>query len=345
MGQSIKGTMKPKQAQHRLDQFSQMLLKPKYCENTIAIQYNIPVCASIQAKAKPLDKQYRYLGDIKRSPLEEELYWKARQDIIKAYAENHLSEDSSRWEKFLEEEAHGLDDRFSMHNVLESFVKGFDYVPSAWTEYMSTKGEESKVQRESAWARYFNATPYTTFWMVDYLLYKSDVSYADLLDDPKTLRKGKVTNSDIQNSITEDLSLLSIQPGRCTSFAVQVSLHLEELPHFDFEYYDINGHRVARCKLTGILIDSAWPNGPVNLPDGQKVAAVDDPRKREWSYESGSSTYSSKNRCGDKIEVFRVNGRIAFLFTNLNDSTTEKKLSLQIRVWKYAFANSQAKHT
>ena len=347
MGQSTKGTMEPEKRLPKLGQF--MLSKPKYCENTNALQYNIPACMLIMVKATPLDKQYRYLGDVERSPSEEELYREEHQEMIQAYAENYLSEDLPSWEKFLREEAteaYGFDDALSMYNDLEGFIKDFDYVPSAWTEYMSTKDEESKVQRESAWALFFNMTPYTTFWMVDYLLYKSVVSYADLLDDPNILRKGKVTNSDIQNSITEDLSFLSILPGRCTSFAIQVSSHLEELPHnFDFEYYDLNGHRVARCKLTGILIDSGGPNGPINLPDGKKVAAVDDPRKRKWSYESGSFTYSSKNRRGDKIEVFMGNGHMAFLFTDSKDSTTRKRISLQIRVWKYAFANSQAKHT
>ena len=288
-----------------------MSSKPKYCENSIALSYNYPICRIIPAKAQALDiQQYRYLGDICRTPLEEEQYREARQNTTKAYAENHPLEDSSGWEKYLKEEAQALDDQFSIYELLKFYVGKFDHVPPAWTEYLSIGDEESELQRESAWVEFFNATPYTTFWMVDFLLHKSKVSYADLWDNPKVLTKGKVTNSDIQNSITEDLSLLSIQPGRCTSFAVQVSSYLEESPKFDFEYYDLKGHRVARCKYTGVLIDSGSPNGPINLPDRKKVAALDDPRQRKWHYESGGSTYSSKNRRGDVIKVFKGNGQI-----------------------------------
>jgi len=57
--------------------------------------------------------------------------------------------------------------------------------------------------------------------------------------------------------------------GRCTSFACKVATQLEETypGMYDFQYFDIGGHRVARCKKTAVLIDSNADRGANVLPD------------------------------------------------------------------------------
>ncbi len=67
------------------------------------------------------------------------------------------------------------------------------------------------------------------------------------------------------------------RPSRCTSFAIQAAQIIEgfqilrEVPvesRFEFEFYDVEGHRLARCKKTGLAIDSTSRKGPVVVPTG-----------------------------------------------------------------------------
>jgi hypothetical protein len=106
--------------------------------------------------------------------------------------------------------------------------------------------------------------------MVDYLLKKAGLSYEELLEDPDILQntfKKRPFTFDDPNDFDEIAGL----PGRCTSFAIQVVQRLERLnnkQHYDFKFYQLGFHRVARCKKTKIMIDSSSSCGAFILKEG-----------------------------------------------------------------------------
>lgn len=111
--------------------------------------------------------------------------------------------------------------------------------------------------------------------MFDFLLDRADKSYKDLLENPKILENFM---DDKQIDHGNDFRELLKRPGRCTSFAVQVVTKLEIVQRvrkqdmFDFEFFDLTKHnlkhRLARCKKTGILIDSSSSVGAFVLKEG-----------------------------------------------------------------------------
>ena len=193
------------------------------------------------------------------------------------------------------------------------------------------------------WDKTFSDAPYTSLWMVDYLLKKADLSYEDLLRDPGALkrtfamRRLKALRNAIIWTVGFDLSLIvatiryfnwvadkltvvddplntarqavpaiavlsiilllcqgrlaqmfrnqglafdspresdeiSSRPGRCTSFAIQTVKDFVTPGYhrgtYNFHFYELGFHRVARCKNTGIMIDSSSSQGAFILREG-----------------------------------------------------------------------------
>jgi len=62
--------------------------------------------------------------------------------------------------------------------------------------------------------------------------------------------------------------------GRCTSFAIQtvnaISYRYPSL--FDFSYYRLGNHHLARCKKTGVVINSSCKMGAFVLEEGEDMA-------------------------------------------------------------------------
>ncbi|KAK0643968.1 hypothetical protein B0T16DRAFT_494891 [Cercophora newfieldiana] len=109
--------------------------------------------------------------------------------------------------------------------------------------------------------------------MVKALMDFSRVSHETLLDNPDALRI--FLDSDVDHRLLSTIidthpSVASWRekPGRCTSFAVKIA-HALEKKHptaFQFQYFDLGGHRVARCQKTTILIDSVSDEGAKLMP-------------------------------------------------------------------------------
>jgi hypothetical protein len=175
---------------------------------------------------------------------------------------------------------------------------------------MSTSTEWPGHQARYWWVKKFNTTPYTTFWMIEYLLTKGHISYEDYVKDPKILQKCEL-KTEIEG--TNDFSDLISRPGRCTSFAIQVADILEELPghkgHYDFRFYNLGHHRVARCMNTGLLIDSASQRGDryltgddwISVNEHRRGKSISDTLKYEtYRHESNSwDLVSPANRCAE----------------------------------------------
>lgn len=50
----------------------------------------------------------------------------------------------------------------------------------------------------------------------------------------------------------------------------------EYLDSFHFNYYQLGSHQIARCKLTGIVIDSSSERGAFELLEGKKEFQLDE---------------------------------------------------------------------
>ncbi|KAI1381936.1 hypothetical protein F4677DRAFT_10231 [Hypoxylon crocopeplum] len=68
---------------------------------------------------------------------------------------------------------------------------------------------------------------------------------------------------------------------------------------FSFRYYDVGRHRVARCKNTGVFIDSSSEVGAVYLKESEEWAAISGLTGR-WIYSNGILTYERNPKHGIK---------------------------------------------
>ncbi|KAI2620571.1 hypothetical protein GGR54DRAFT_639604 [Hypoxylon sp. NC1633] len=131
------------------------------------------------------------------------------------------------------------------------------------------------------WEDVFHYGAYTNYHQVDYLVKKAAKTASDpwqtVLRDPNIVSRN-ITTEDLKNDESATFKKTWASPGRCTSFTIRVIRHLEEhdSPSFDFKIYDLNGHRVARCERTGILIDSSSARGSITLPNGEWTTLEDE---------------------------------------------------------------------
>ena len=193
-------------------------------------------------------------------------------------------------------------------------------------------GEKARLdaalrQAKVEWYLNFNAEPYTSFWMFDHLIQAAGISYAQFLKDPAILRR-KYLQRNVSEPLTGDwkehanykgtvdeirqiedaikktnLEGLIKEPGRCTTFAIQMAKSLEAIPGLEFEFHDTGGHRLARCKSTGILLDSSVKGSPFFLPNSRWKTIKSGRGTQEFRYSSGISETKTTNRQGRLIHV------------------------------------------
>lgn len=164
------------------------------------------------------------------------------------------------------------------------------------------------------WWKTFNYGPYSNFSMIAYLrlLMPSQSSYEDLwLNRGRGVSKADeaVIKARLEEDASEACDALLRGPGRCTTFAIQVARHLEDgqdggsiqgIPKLDFEYHDVGRHRLARCKNTGLVIDSSLGKGITTLAPGAYVGVdEEDPRKPELRWDNGVSSTRRLDREGN----------------------------------------------
>lgn len=144
------------------------------------------------------------------------------------------------------------------------------------------------------WIEVFHRNAYTSFSQINYLKEKAGVSWEDLLHSPRLLST-PVTRDVITQDTSPDNVLTWTRSGRCSSFAVAVVRRLEEYypDNYDFKYYDLKGHRVARCAKSGILIDSSSTKGAIRLVEGEWFTF--ETVKPCWKWIDGMSKFEGTN--------------------------------------------------
>ena len=156
---------------------------------------------------------------------------------------------------------------------------------------------------KSLWSSSFWEKPYTSIWMVEYLLKKAGLSYEELLNDPDILQKTfKKKPFTFNNS--NDFDEIAGLPGRCTSFAIQVVQRLERLKvkgkPYDFEFFQLGFHRVARCKETNIMIDSSSSCGAFILKEGGWDTFTG---LAKWEWNPREERFEKMSTSGDSVPV------------------------------------------
>jgi len=136
------------------------------------------------------------------------------------------------------------------------------------------------------WQGVYIHDPHTSFNMIKKLMEFSGINHETLLnhDDSLVERTFPGANPDLLSTImnTEIMASSSVdtwleKPGRCTSFAVKIAHALEQTYQgtFNFQYFDLGGHRVARCEKTTILIDSVSSEGAKFMPATTNTDSAD----------------------------------------------------------------------
>lgn len=160
------------------------------------------------------------------------------------------------------------------------------------------------------WAFNFNKGPYTSFRMVDFLITRTAKStWKKFLEKPELLQ-GLSDGQIVGDSRTLFDNLSNTYTGRCTSFALNCVRDLERLKpvgpagegYWDFKFYDLKGHRVARCEKTGVLIDSSSKRGAFVLDEGS-WKSLDEEDDQRWKFLKGPPGGSGTS----KFEVVRNN--------------------------------------
>lgn len=154
---------------------------------------------------------------------------------------------------------------------------------------------EEKAQQ--FWEDVFVSGPYSNLLQADYLVDKSKSSWNNVLSDPTILQSIKEGN--LMADQTTSFIRTWWVAGRCTSFAIRIVRLLQEVssPSFDFKFYDLKGHRVARCAKTGILIDSSSAKGILVLEDGGEWVTLEDgERSPKWKWSNGESKFKTSGQ-------------------------------------------------
>lgn len=151
------------------------------------------------------------------------------------------------------------------------------------------------TKAQTAWVNTFDDGPYTSFKMMDYMLYKANkASYEDLAKNPKVAKN--ISKQDIEKDDMTKGPLFDTwgsKTGRCTSFAIKITTELVKANPgvFDFKVYDLKGHRVARCMKTGVLIDSSSWVGAFVLKEGEWKTFEDGTSSAKWKWINKESKF------------------------------------------------------
>ncbi|KAK3899707.1 hypothetical protein C8A05DRAFT_17892 [Staphylotrichum tortipilum] len=151
---------------------------------------------------------------------------------------------------------------------------------------------------KNVWQSIFAGGPYTSLRMLQYILETGKMTPEEFLKIPDLRAKSTgFTAKIIEN---QDIDTMAIawqsDTGRCTSFAVKAVYTLSQEKDgdnliYDFCIYDLGGHRIARCRNTGIVIDSSsrLKGGAFELKEGDW--AIFDETSSKWKYSQSKSMF------------------------------------------------------
>ena len=135
-----------------------------------------------------------------------------------------------------------------------------------------------------------------------------NVDSRQLLRDPAILTRFDPTYFTVDELRDTYFETWGKSTGRCTSFAIRVAYNLEnEFPEdvFQFQYYNLGTHRVARCSNTEIVIDSESKKGFEILRNNEEWVSTPNFERGQWKYHNNYSIFEE-----DKPDVPREQRRI-----------------------------------
>jgi hypothetical protein len=96
--------------------------------------------------------------------------------------------------------------------------------------------------------------------------------------------------------------------GRCTSFAIQTvdAIQSQHKGSFNFDYYRLGNHHLARCKNTGTVIDSSCKKGAFILQGGEEIDVVSSDERWicTWTFQSPeASSFQKEPKDPDRFQV------------------------------------------
>jgi hypothetical protein len=131
--------------------------------------------------------------------------------------------------------------------------------------------------------------------------------------------------------------MLDWKSGRCTSFAIKVVHLLNSTCQatFSFDFYNLHGHRLARCRKTESLIDSSSMHGAFQLKAGEWKTFEDDDKR--WKWVKGKSRFET-SRPGSLVRDRRsiISVKTCFGVLIWSSRKRHQKLLRQKRVWLFA---------
>jgi hypothetical protein len=176
-----------------------------------------------------------------------------------------------------------------------------DQLPTYYHQPSPTSTWTVKEVAQYWWIDVFHYGAYTNYHQVDYLVKRavkaSDDPWKEVLKKPKILSEN-ITTDFLKNDTSATFKRTWGSAGRCTSFTIRVIRHLQEhhSPSFDFKIYDLEGHRIARCERTGILIDSSSVAGALVLENGEWRTLEDEDEEVKWKWIDGKSKFERRGK-------------------------------------------------
>ncbi|OBT66537.1 hypothetical protein VE03_03580 [Pseudogymnoascus sp. 23342-1-I1] len=161
------------------------------------------------------------------------------------------------------------------------------------------------------WYKTFEGGPYSTLKMIDFLLGKVGATYNDFVESPGTLKSIKKEDFDSETFTGSLRPTWGSLTGRCTSFALKIISQLESIEdsNFVFSIYDLKGHRIARCRNTGIVLDSSSKNGAFQLEESEwkRFEGTD----AAWKWSNGTSKFDAGQNQGIKASLEIISSKQA----------------------------------
>ncbi|KAK4150845.1 hypothetical protein C8A00DRAFT_36535 [Chaetomidium leptoderma] len=167
----------------------------------------------------------------------------------------------------------------------------------------------AEAQRE--WQAIFAGGPYTGLKMLEYIMTEGHVTHQAFLTDAKRSIATVTTAIISKQDINKMAATWVFKTGRCTSLAVKAVYDLSRLdlkhkttkqPLFNFCIYDLGRHRIARCRNTGIVIDSSssMPGGAFDLQEGtwQRFEET----QASWKFKNSESKFESQGDVHGRVK-------------------------------------------
>ncbi|KAM7213638.1 hypothetical protein V8F06_010959 [Rhypophila decipiens] len=166
------------------------------------------------------------------------------------------------------------------------------------------------------WIRAFNEGPHTSFKMFQKILEELNLGAQDVFHDVTRLStfRGRYTYDDQERLYPRYNDTWAGKSGRCTSFAIKVASRLEQRypgDRFQFEFFDLGKHRVARCQQYEFIIDSESRRGIERLPDGVEFRSTPGYERGCWTYYNSHSVFEDASIPGERRDIYPISAAVA----------------------------------